>query len=216
MKPNQIELFAAIGRELDRQGFKTLNNRQVNACIEAANLVVREVGAETVVAGPGTGVGTWLRSDGTGLSSLTMAWHLSPGYRSMIDVKLQRTGPLAPKNYPLDPDDFNRCVGLLKAAPELRAYLADMGAVSPVWQALVENWQRLEDMLEAVIAADAKAAPSLYAEMQNIIGPIAHPDQKHHGWCVSCGHYRNRDADEKCHVKGCKCNAKHHSAHAGV
>lgn len=45
---------------------------------------------------------------------------------------------------PTDPADFNRCLGLLDYAPELRVILHRMRDVSAEWEALVDNWDRVE------------------------------------------------------------------------
>ena len=46
--------------------------------------------------------------------------------------------------YPHDPDDLNRCLLLLKAAPELRDHLPKMASANKQWKELVENWDSLE------------------------------------------------------------------------
>lgn len=52
------------------------------------------------------------------------------------------------ENHPLDPDDFRRCYLLIKAVPQLKNYLQRMNDVSSVWAGLVENWDKLTEMLE--------------------------------------------------------------------
>ena len=37
------------------------------------------------------------------------------------------------ESHPLDPDDFNRCIKLLDAVPEIRNRLNEMSKVSPEW-----------------------------------------------------------------------------------
>lgn len=50
--------------------------------------------------------------------------------------------------HPSDPDDFRRCYLLLKTIPEWKEKLYMMKEVSPVWEKLVENWDRLSELLE--------------------------------------------------------------------
>lgn len=52
------------------------------------------------------------------------------------------------KGHPLDPDDFRRCYLLLETIPEWKEKLHLMKTVSPVWEALVDNWDKLTSLLE--------------------------------------------------------------------
>ncbi len=47
-------------------------------------------------------------------------------------------------DYPRDPDDFNRCLLLLEAVPELRNHLHKMEKVNKQWKELVKNWDAIE------------------------------------------------------------------------
>lgn len=49
---------------------------------------------------------------------------------------------------PSDPDDFKRCYKLLQAVPQWKSQLHKMKAVSPVWEKLVDNWDKLTEMYE--------------------------------------------------------------------
>jgi hypothetical protein len=51
-------------------------------------------------------------------------------------------------NHPSDPSDFRRCHLLLEWVPEWRDKLQIMEGVSPVWKNLVENWDKLTEMLK--------------------------------------------------------------------
>jgi hypothetical protein len=50
--------------------------------------------------------------------------------------------------HPYDPDDFRRCYLLIKAIPEWKEELYLLKTISPVWSKLVENWDKLTEMLE--------------------------------------------------------------------
>lgn len=56
--------------------------------------------------------------------------------------------------HPSDPSDFYRCYKLLQAVPELRKSLDVMKSVSPQWSALVDNWDKLTEMLEEQLRSD--------------------------------------------------------------
>lgn len=76
----------------------------------------------------------------------------------------------ADRSYPRDAGDLGRCIGMLKAVPELRQHLDRMRTVSPYWKALVENWTELEALY---VRDDRK----LYDRMQEILRPIERGDR---------------------------------------
>jgi hypothetical protein len=141
MNVRQMDLVLAILRELERQAAGdgeavSVLPRQMNACVDAANLIVEAFNRPYRPATPGCGYGIWGMSDDTGLSSLWMA-HVLTG---KISVEF---------NYPHDADDFNRCVTFLKAVPESeRAPLSHLSMCKAPWPALVAEWSALEAMLE--------------------------------------------------------------------
>lgn len=47
-------------------------------------------------------------------------------------------------SYPHDPDDLNRCLLLMQAAPEVREALPKVAALSDKWAGLVKNWAEIE------------------------------------------------------------------------
>src|SRR5579872_2015706 len=50
--------------------------------------------------------------------------------------------------HPWDPSDFKRCHGLLLVIPEWRDRLLEMKSQSKAWSNLVDNWDKLTEMLE--------------------------------------------------------------------
>jgi hypothetical protein len=155
--PSQVRLVAAIARELARQGFADLNVRQLNAVIEAADEIMREVGHAHVPSVPNSGLRAWLASDDTGMSSRAMAGRLAP-----------LIGERAPASWitdhPHDPADFGRCVRLLEAVPGLREHLPAMADVSPVWGRLVAVWGELEALYRE--EAPSGEAPRLFERLK--------------------------------------------------
>lgn len=100
----------------------------------------------------------WFATGQVGESSKAMAKHLL-GY--------DHNG-----SYPLDPDDFNRCLLFLERVPEARQHLNKLRTISPVWDALVENWSGIEREFLAEVGLDwckGHRAPKTYAFMQMVI-----------------------------------------------
>lgn len=77
----------------------------------------------------------WARSWDTGVSSMTIYDFMTRGVSSNPNV-------------PQDASDFGRCARLLAVAPEWRARLPALAATYPMWQRLVENWDRLTKAFE--------------------------------------------------------------------
>jgi hypothetical protein len=132
---NQINLLAAICKELDKQGVKTICQRQTNAIIAAVNGMIHELERDPVMTSPNMGLQAWLTSDDTGLSSRYMASVLG--------------GWECEYNHPHDLDDFGRCSRLLKAVPEFRSKLERMRTKSPQWTALMDIWEEVEALIES-------------------------------------------------------------------
>lgn len=76
--------------------------------------------------------------------------------------------------HPYDPDDFKRCEKLLRAVPEFRDRLDEMRVVSPVWDALVSNWDRMVDLINeeahGVLSGERNSgsAPKAYELMKSL------------------------------------------------
>lgn len=153
MTVNQIDLIAAICKYLKRAGCKTANARQYSAIIAAANTVMDAIEEPHKPATDGMGLDAWLLSDETGISSEFMAGVLSGRF-------MRKPG------YPRDPSDFARCLGLLRAAPELRANLDRLKDHGKEWAALVGRWSDLERLYAE--EAPSGQAPKLYALMQEL------------------------------------------------
>lgn len=68
--------------------------------------------------------------------------------------------------YPLDPQDFARCLALLDMIPEWRPRLGEMAKVGPEWAALVEHW----DEIEAIHRQGNYAVT--YKKIKTILNPI--------------------------------------------
>jgi len=135
---DQIGLISAIGRYLERhEGIKYVKPRHVNAVVQAANLIVSEHAREDRIASPGDGIQAWLDSDDRGMSSNYLAYVLSG------------CGGACELAWPLDAEDFGRCVRLLEVVPYLRSSLPMMAAKHEAWAKLVEAWDELETLYRA-------------------------------------------------------------------
>ena len=80
----------------------------------------------------------WMLHGEHGISSKTMFNRLS--YINLI--------PNQHEGFPFDPDDFRRCYLLLHACPHFKTRLHRMKAVNPTWSNLIDNWDKLTEMLE--------------------------------------------------------------------
>jgi hypothetical protein len=75
----------------------------------------------------------WMFSDDTGVSSETMA-------AVAMGVKKKDSFGNSP---PWDSYDFGRCHRLLQAVPEVREVFPEIAKLSPVFAALIEQWDEL-------------------------------------------------------------------------
>ncbi len=77
------------------------------------------------------------------------------------------------KRHPLDPDDFKRCYKLFRAVPEWRQlhYVKLISAMSPQWDRLMQNWDKLTEMYEENVRTNWKRHKEIgmYDLMQKLI-----------------------------------------------
>ena len=157
---SQPELISNILRMLERRcGVKGVNARQMNAIIKAANEIADALNQPHQPAKESTGLTAWYASDDTGSSSRYMAYVLGklagdPSWRG------------AENAHPYDPDDFGRCVRMLRAAPNLREHLSAMERCGPVWLKYVEHWAEMERLYDEEFPRGK--APKLYDLMQRL------------------------------------------------
>ncbi len=100
----------------------------------------------------------WLGNGHVGMSSKAMAFAAA--------------GIKSDGSYPLDPDDLNRCILLLRDIPEIRQHMDKVSALNKTWAKLVEHWEEMEMCFlnEAGLCwSKAKSAPKTYKLMQSII-----------------------------------------------
>lgn len=163
----QIPLLAAIWKHLAAFHGKdlALEPRQMNATIEAANLIVDELRKPVVKASSGMGLEAWWNSDDTGTSSKYLAGVLSD--------RRGRGGTCLEGNHPHDPSDLGRCLRMLDAAPELRENMPMMSDPihGPVWNALFAHWNELESLYREELPSGN--APRCYERMKQIIEAAA-------------------------------------------
>lgn len=73
--------------------------------------------------------------------------------------------------HPSDPADFNRCLLLLDAVPEIRNAMNKIADISEVWKKLVARWDEVEHSFIREVGQDwcnAKNAPKTYKLMKEI------------------------------------------------
>lgn len=99
----------------------------------------------------------WVQNGEHGTSSKCMYGHLSGDFKSLGLYK----------EHPCDPDDFRRCYKLLVMIPEWKAKLiSNIKPISPVWGNLVDNWDKLTEMLEEQMIT--KKANGMYEFMKTL------------------------------------------------
>lgn len=103
----------------------------------------------------------WLRNGERGISSETI-------FEVMTGI------PLASETWgystPRDPSDFNRCHKLLKAVPEFRDRIKEVGEKFPHWKPIVENWDELEALFSEELKRKDGMAPKLYKRINELNG----------------------------------------------
>lgn len=92
----------------------------------------------------------WLRHGYRGVSSETIFAVLKGSDLPITSPALCRSP--AEFCHPLDPSDFNRCHKLLEIVPEWRDRLDELKALGDPWPALVDNWDKLTEMLKEHLA----------------------------------------------------------------
>jgi hypothetical protein len=102
----------------------------------------------------------WLKNGEQGLSSQTIFKHLGG-----VNLLGQWND-----THPSDLDDFKRCYKLLQAIPQWKSKLHIMKTVSPVWEKLVDNWDKLSHMYEQNVKEDWKNCKKIgmYEFMQSL------------------------------------------------
>jgi len=159
MKLDQTGLVVAILAEIGRQyPGKIALPRQLNAVIDAADMVVTAFIRGEIKAEAGIGIAAWRKTDQVGMSSDYMAAVLGPAGER-------------PYAHPHDPSDFHRCLTLLQAAPELRERLPQMARKSQEWAALVAHWEELETLFYE--EEPTGRCPKLYERMKMLLSQAA-------------------------------------------
>lgn len=73
---------------------------------------------------------------------------------------------------PHDPDDFNRCLLLLDAIPEIRNHFDKIALLSKSWHKIISNWDEIEKSFidEAGFNwSKSHSAPETYRLMKQVI-----------------------------------------------
>lgn len=103
----------------------------------------------------------WFATGRTGLSSCCLA----------VSLVNQDSAKSVAKEHPRDPADFERCLILLNAVPELRDRLSIMKNVSKEWGFLIDQWEKVEATFKQETGFPSlrwHSAPQTYELMQSI------------------------------------------------
>lgn len=106
----------------------------------------------------------WFATGRVGLSSKSMAL-------AVLDYP---NDPQWGVQYPCDPDDLNRCLLLMEAAPEIREHMDKVAALSERWARLVARWDELEKSFLDEVGLNwtkGERAPRTYKLMREILDP---------------------------------------------
>ena len=74
-------------------------------------------------------------------------------------------------SHPLDPDDFNRCLKLVKQVPEIKNYFEQISKLSLQWKTVIDNWNEIEKSFIDEVGFDwcnGYRAPKTYELMKQL------------------------------------------------
>ena len=75
------------------------------------------------------------------------------------------------RGHPLDPADFNRCLKLVRACPEVKAAFPKIAKLSREWRGVIEHWDEIRRSFLAEAGWDwskSNNAPKTYELMRRI------------------------------------------------
>ncbi len=136
---DRIALSAAIAEELSRQQPNLTSASVVmSACIEGSNFIADRVEQVPEPVREGMTVREWFESSDTGLSSMYMAYRMDDGTTRL---------PIQCYTFPYDPDDFGRCVRLVRAVGfSHKVYM--MTGTGKEWDYIVKNWAQMVSLYD--------------------------------------------------------------------
>ena len=104
----------------------------------------------------------WIRTGERGISSETI-------FEALTGMPL--VAEMWGYSTPRDPSDFHRCYKLLKAVPEFRERIKEVGEKFPHWKPIADNWDELERLFEEeLFGRDDGKAPKLYDRLHQLNG----------------------------------------------
>lgn len=109
------------------------------------------------------GLGKWLAHGEKGRSSETMA--LVAQGKPVTERHM---------NWPHDPDDLKRCIGLEAIYPQIRKSFPKIAELSPQWKVIINNWDKLVALFgsEVVDVHQPWQAPKTYRLMQQLFKSV--------------------------------------------
>lgn len=136
------------------------------ACVDALERAGCPLGYDTTMPGADKTVeqraAAWVRDGEVGMSS-----------RAIHDHMLGLTPKCGYFDYPLDPDDLNRCLLLLELIHEWKPRMGEMAQRSEQWEGLANRWEEIcQCFLDEVGLGWCKGrrAPKTYVLMKQAMG----------------------------------------------
>lgn len=114
----------------------------------------------------------WFITGNVGESSRTMAFIASDIELSNDEINDSFSFGLA---HPHDSGDFERCLKLIEAVPEVKDSFDVIAKISPSWAALIENWDDIETTFNNEYDKSGKRnldVPSTSAQIHDIVSNV--------------------------------------------
>lgn len=165
-KLNQRQLDAITPVMNDLMQGRVSQKKFEQACVDAIEAAGCPLGYDTTMPGSDKTVeqraAAWMRDGEVGMSS-----------RAIHDHMLGLTPKCGYFDYPLDPDDLNRCIKLLELIPEWKPRMGEMAQRGEQWNGLANSWEEICQCFLDEVGLDwckGSRAPKTYALVKQATG----------------------------------------------
>ncbi|WP_024717979.1 hypothetical protein [Pseudomonas putida] len=165
-KLNQRQLDAITPVMNDLMQGRVSQKKFEQACVDAIEAAGCPLGYDTTMPGADKTVeqraSAWMRDGEVGMSS-----------RAIHDHMLGLTPKCGYFDYPLDPDDLNRCIKLLELIPEWKPRMGEMAQRGEQWVGLANRWEEICRCFLDEVGLDwckGRRAPKTYLLMTQAMG----------------------------------------------